>query len=339
MRVLLVLAIPFVASLIAGDSAAQSNPYVAAERFESGSALGWNLIHAHLASPSDCWNPSYALALNDGPGTCMFGSLQAGQEYSASLPGLRFHPTVGMEFFYSYKNELPTPANVEIAGYHSSTSPSFVVDFTDNTGGNNGNWSDTKRTVWNVPAGVHGIDFRLSFRVWDSTYTQGSGGYYFDNIVVRPTSNGFSFCEGSGCPCLNNSYSGGPERGCRNSTGRGAWLSGYGSRSIAADEMEFVSASLPSGELAWLFQGTIPLHGQSGIPFGNGLLCVGGGLQRLGTQVADQDGIATWRNLAETATWTPGQDALMQVYYRDSLGANCGSQFNTTNGFRFVLAL
>jgi len=126
--------------------------------------------------------------------------------------------------------------------------------------------------------------------------------------------------------------------GCKNSTGESAWLHGYGDTSLIADEIEFVSAGLVPGQAALLFQGSTKIAGGNGQPFGNGLRCVGGTVQRLGVRIPDSAGTATWDHLIARAGWTPGQTGLLQVYYRDTAGGPCGNQvFNTTNGYELTL--
>jgi|GEM_PF-1343135 len=130
------------------------------------------------------------------------------------------------------------------------------------------------------------------------------------------------------CPCSNNFGSG---AGCTNSTGVGASLEAEGTDSIANDDLEFIAAGLPAGKVALLFQGTTQAAGGLGLPFGDGLVCVGGSGLRLGIQFADNAGGAVWMHpFLPFAGWSVGSTFHFQVRYRDPAGP-CGSGFNYTN--------
>ncbi len=142
---------------------------------------------------------------------------------------------------------------------------------------------------------------------------------------------GTPYC-GSGsnqCPCSNDIS---VETGCANSTGAGARLEAEGTDSIANDDLEFLCEGLPPGKVALLFQGSNQAGGGLGIPFGDGQVCVGGSALRLGTQFADNAGLAVWTHpFLPLAGWTVGSTWNFQVRYRDPMGP-CGSGFNFSNG-------
>lgn len=326
---------------LAQSASAQSNPYVLNEDFENG-APGWStsntpVYKSHISVPGECGNPSSTLALNDGSGICTFGGQIPGAFYSASGPTIRFHENLPMEFLLDYRLDIAAiPYNTSINGTPQGTWE-FGVAFFNDGADNDGTWRTWRKVVHPVIDGpsLPGQAFNLSIVSYqDFSYPTAPGGIFYDNFVVRPLGNGTAFCGGDVCPCGNQSASN-VVAGCQNSSGKSAWLHGYGDASIALDEVEFVAAGLLPGQPALLFQGFSDVNGGLGSPFGDGLRCVGGAVQRLGVQMADSQGTSTWKNLAASAGWTPGQSPLLQVYYRDSAGGTCGSGFNTTNGYSF----
>lgn len=97
-----------------------------------------------------------------------------------------------------------------------------------------------------------------------------------------------TFCYGDGtgtpCPCGNNSAVGDNE-GCLHAPGMGGRLVGYAgpapAPSISSDRLVLHALRLPASTFVLFFQGTAPVAGGLGTPFGSGLLCVGGNLTRL----------------------------------------------------------
>ncbi|MBK7874143.1 MAG: hypothetical protein IPJ77_00035 [Planctomycetes bacterium] len=142
---------------------------------------------------------------------------------------------------------------------------------------------------------------------------------------------GLVYCTGTSglCPCNNP---GTIETGCTNSTGQGAGLEGEGTDGVINDDLEFTAFQIRAGATAVLFQGTQASGGGLGVPFGDGLVCVGGSALRLGARQADGSGRATWGpGLATPGQWVAGQTRYFQVRYRNVTGP-CGSGFNYTNG-------
>lgn len=141
---------------------------------------------------------------------------------------------------------------------------------------------------------------------------------------------GTPYCTGlRQCPCSNDR---GSEGGCANSTGLGGVLEGEGTSGVANDDLEFHAHQLAPLATAVLFQGTANQAGGAGIPFGDGKLCVGGSITRLGVVQTDALGDAAWGpGLAGQGGWVSGQTRYFQVWYRDVTGP-CGSGVNMTNG-------
>ncbi len=142
---------------------------------------------------------------------------------------------------------------------------------------------------------------------------------------------GLVYCTGASgfCPCSNP---GTIETGCMNSTGLGAGLEGEGTDGVLNDDLAFTAFQVRPGATAVLFQGTTDAGGGLGVPFGDGLVCVGGSAVRLGARQADGSGLCSWGpGLATPGQWTAGQTRYFQVRYRNVTGP-CGSGFNYTNG-------
>ncbi|MFN0008985.1 MAG: hypothetical protein ACKVXR_13870, partial [Planctomycetota bacterium] len=163
----------------------------------------------------------------------------------------------------------------------------------------------------------------------------------------RACGPGISFCAGDGtlataCPCANAGVAG---RGCANSQAgsAGAWLSARGATS--PDTVVFTSSGELPDALSIVLQGTIDLG--PGVPYGDGVRCVGGTLKRLYTKNAVSgvvtapgpgDPSVTTRSAAAGDPIAPGSTRFYQAYYRDPAHSFCpspsGETFNVSNGYR-----
>jgi hypothetical protein len=102
--------------------------------------------------------------------------------------------------------------------------------------------------------------------------------------VYAPSNLGTPFCSGDGtgtaCPCGNAGIA---NNGCANSTfGIGAHLSTFGVPSVTPvnDTLILTASNVPGPGL--FFQGSGQYVGGNGFAFGDGLLCAGGTILRLG---------------------------------------------------------
>jgi hypothetical protein len=155
-------------------------------------------------------------------------------------------------------------------------------------------------------------------------------------------------CVGDGslapCPCGNE---GGRQRGCAHSgSPAGARLAAAGSARLSADDLELTSSGERRTALSIFLQGDREI---APVPFGDGLLCLGGHRLRLyvraatgGTAVAPLAGeprIAA-RSAALGDPIPPDGTRWYQVAYRDPVAAFCpdppGSSFNASNGLRIL---
>ena len=156
-------------------------------------------------------------------------------------------------------------------------------------------------------------------------------------LVVHWSRTAHAICPGDGsaggCPCGNASE---PVEaaGCRNSMGEGARLLDAGASSLADDTLGLRGTNLV-GMQASFFQGT---SAGPGLPYGDGLLCVGGTVVRLGV-AAIAGGEARFPSPGEppisarAGVVAPGSRAY-QIAYRDPLGACGTASWNLTNGLR-----
>lgn len=139
------------------------------------------------------------------------------------------------------------------------------------------------------------------------------------------------YCVGYNCPCGLDDWG----AGCANSTGSGAQLIAGGTYSVSADNLTFHGSNLTAGGTAILFSGRSWVLSGLGVPFGNGLRCIGGGVVRLGIRVPGPAWNATWGpGLIAANGWIQDEHRYFQVWYRDPQGGACSSQFNTTNGYQ-----
>jgi hypothetical protein len=153
---------------------------------------------------------------------------------------------------------------------------------------------------------------------------------------VRWTTDlGTAYCFGDGsgtaCPCGNMSVA---PRGCASSVSPGAHVNPRNSPSLSANDLVLHASGLPPTAPALLFQGSSKVNGGAGNVFGDGLLCVGGNVVRLGVRQA----------VASQADWGPGlahgisgpTTVHFQVWYRNASGP-CGSGWNLSNGHTIAL--
>jgi len=152
----------------------------------------------------------------------------------------------------------------------------------------------------------------------------------------------FCFGDGSGtaCPCGNASTTA-DKAGCISSIGVGGRLRTTGSASLSADTLGLLASGVPNGP-ALFFQGTWAEGVGAGSAFGDGLLCVGGSIVRLGvvfaannTSLCPRPGIDP--AISVQAGLAPGSARTYHAWHRDSDLAFCTpGVFNLTNGLAIV---
>jgi hypothetical protein len=168
----------------------------------------------------------------------------------------------------------------------------------------------------------------------------------FTTYESRYFAPGTPFCAGDGtlatpCPCGNFGL---PGHGCDNSIATGgAILTCVGGASLAADTLTLTSAGERLTALSVFLQGTTRLS--AGVPYGDGVRCVGGILKRIGVKAA-VGGVVTYPGASDLSVSArsdalgdvihPGETRYYQIYYRDPTQTFCpnppGGTFNTSSG-------
>ncbi len=156
---------------------------------------------------------------------------------------------------------------------------------------------------------------------------------------------GASMCAGDGslataCPCANNGASG---RGCANSlNAAGALLTASGHATPTDTIVLSISGTPAIATISAIFlQGDVRIV--AGQVFGDGVLCAGGNLVRLGSK-ATPAGSAQYpeagnASVSVRGSVTPGSGVtrIYQTYYRNAAAGFCPpATFNATNGFQIV---
>jgi hypothetical protein len=157
-----------------------------------------------------------------------------------------------------------------------------------------------------------------------------------DIYVTGCGPQGTSYCGGSTvvCPCANSGSAG---RGCENSSSTGGALcQAFGTPSVSTDEVFLVSYGTGATVPVLFFQGESLLGGGAGLPFGDGVRCVGTNIQRLGVKIA-VGGYAEYGSGSDTPISVQGAVVIIggtryyQAWYRDSAAYCTAGTFNVSN--------
>src|SRR4029079_14612607 len=155
--------------------------------------------------------------------------------------------------------------------------------------------------------GAEGNEVGSSFNVCVSADVSRVSCYSGATNLVAGDTNGFidvfarscggapppgAFCSGDGtgtaCPCNNNGLHG---HGCENSfTTVGGPHVTSGHASVSNDLFTLAVSGLPTGASALYFQGDLQVAAGAGTPFGDGLRCAGGNVQRIGARLSTNGG-------------------------------------------------
>jgi len=138
----------------------------------------------------------------------------------------------------------------------------------------------------------------------------------------------FCFGDGSGasCPCGNAGASG---EGCANSTGSGAILTSSGEAIVGADTLVLQAIQCPANKPGLFFQANMP-HVTPPL-LGDGLLCITGGIKRLGVITTDGAGVATsTQSFSVAGGVSMGDTRSYQYWFRDQMGP-CSTGSNASS--------
>jgi hypothetical protein len=200
------------------------------------------------------------------------------------------------------------------------------------------------------PASNHGWLLRCSDEVtnWSAKVFPSRHSTPVPRLIItftpfNPTSPYTSFCNGDGggtpCPCAPGQLN----YGCRNSlyqVGSRLVASGNPGASAATDTMVLYTINLSGPGM--FIQGTDVFAGGAGVQFGDGLLCTGGAITRLGI-VFPMSGSATYPggltpNPIHVAGGpiNAGDVRNYQVWYRDAAVFCTDATFNLTQAVSAV---
>jgi hypothetical protein len=158
--------------------------------------------------------------------------------------------------------------------------------------------------------------------------------------LVAGQAPGTAFCFGDGtgtaCPCANSGTAG---NGCASSAfPAGARITAAGTAGVSAgtDTLTLTASNVAGPGL--FFQGTAQFNGGAGFVFGDGLLCAGGSIVRLGvvfptgTSASYPGGLTPNPVHVAGGPLASGDVRHYQCWYRDALPFCTSSTFNLTQG-------
>jgi hypothetical protein len=147
--------------------------------------------------------------------------------------------------------------------------------------------------------------------------------------------SGLCFGTNATCPCMNG---GSPTNGCANSqVAQGAHLDATGVARVSADTLVLQASQMPSPSTCLYFQGS----GTNPHAVGDGWMCAGGGLIRLGVK-ANVNGASTFGGGGDPlvsvkgAVPAVGGTRYYQVWYRDNHPFCMAETYNFTNAVSVV---
>jgi hypothetical protein len=175
------------------------------------------------------------------------------------------------------------------------------------------------------------LGFQANFSDGTQAVAQGNLALFKSLEFGSGTPYCFGDSTGTACPCGNEGAAG---AGCINSSGEGAVLSATGSILVSDDELRFHGSGLPKTTVALLIEGSGQAAGGQGLPFGDGLLCVGGTVVRIQGKLTSPTGTIEYGpGLASLGGWDGGETWNFQVWYRDVPGV-CGVGYNLSNAYQ-----
>ena len=221
-----------------------------------------------------------------------------------------------------------------LAGYHTVWSQSATDDLDGPINVGAGVTSDSRVLA------TSGTPWYFHLVAVDVAGNRGDKLHFGPLLIYGPAGTPFCFGDGSGtaCPCGNP---GGPDNGCANSAfSQGAQLRTTGVASLSQDDVVLRGTRLPD-TIALFFQGTVRNLGGAGSVLGDGLLCAGGSIKRMGTK-AISNGKVNFPQAGDPPLHTAGAVSVAgsirtyQIWYREIAPACPGSSFNLSNGVEVI---
>ena len=319
-----------------------------AEAFPHNGSVGSTDPAGTRVSPAVCFDAATST-------TFMFWEEQNGSQSTSGLSGQKFDATGSAQWGATGSTLLPL-STTEINWVRTLTTPTGAYvfwhespAFGQDTGhaavvNGAGAFAVGPLAYASTPSNKLRLDARLSaggtaLLAWGDSRVDG-GDVFMQSVQPDGTLGGAGqaytqYCFGQGCPCANDD----PSAGCANSTGGGALLDASGSASVASSTLVLSGSGLPAGQPGLYFQGLNAVGGGSGVSFGDGLRCAGGGVVRLQVRASDALGTSsTSADLAVGGGVTAGDTRTYQLWYRDPAGSVCGTGFNLSNGVQLVWA-
>ena len=269
---------------------------------------------------------SFVCQINPSSGGAFFGSAQGYAEYTFDTPVQRFGGQFGVNWSVGDGTAVFwDAAGNQLASLTITAPPTCTWNW---NGWDAGSGPLIKRVSIYGP-----VTFGGPFMMMDDMQIDGGAGSPGTDICQPGVSGVLA------CPC-SNPPSGTP-RGCDNSSATGgAQLTSTGAASLGGDTVVFATNGEKPTATSVVLQGNALLG--SGVAFGQGVRCTGGGLKRLYVKTAAGgaitapgvgDASVSARSAALGDVITAGSQRWYSVYYRDPIvlgGCSALSTFNIT---------
>lgn len=330
--------IVLVAAALPTASVSAQNTTVFFENFEGGLPASWQTassssVNWRVLSNGEC-GAMTRMAAATRTASCDYVSGSAGTAI-LTLPDLQLPITdaIAAQFAFDYVLDIDAAGDHVALRLANPASPGYVFA-SEAQLVNDGALHTAVLSLDLASPGLNLIWFELQH---DASGNLGRG-LLVDNVRVAVPSPASAFCgESAGTPCPCASAPQPPYRGCPSSLGAGVTLRGVGSPTFAADTYQLGAEDVPAGASVLFFEGTA----QASVPFGDGRVCVGGALVRLGMRIATS-GTAVYPGvggvpISVRSPQSAASTLFYQAFYRDSAGP-CGTGFNYSNGWSVTWA-
>lgn len=331
-------------SVIVGWSAGSSSPRTG---FRWTAASGMQAI-PHLSGGNEAYAESTNAAGDVVVGGDYVGNAQTAWRWSASTGTVELAPLPGCDQCWA---TCISPDGSIVGGWSSSPIAGLIACLWDAQG----NAYDLRDLLAHQGLGATLATWSLI----DVTDIAGSGPWAIVGEGSEPTGQyggwvvrldvapapepGAPFCfgddGGTPCPCSNPSAT--SSGGCVSSLGVGGALAASGVASVGNDTLVLRGSAMPNSTALYL-QGTAQENGGAGSVLGDGLLCVGGSLVRLGSKInaggASQYPLPGDALVSVRGGVSAGQTHSYQIWYRNAASWCTGATFNLTNGYELVWA-